>query len=111
LLNRTGAPVTSPQVQRPEVPDTRAVEQGAPGTAREPVRPQPARRPAANRRVLPATVQQDFAATLMPSLEPLATEAIDLSPLVVMPLEDHIVRIEEIEIEDITIEPLAASND
>lgn len=48
---------------------------------------------------------------VMPSLEPLVTEPIVLSTVDVPPLESQATTIEQIEIEDITIDPLAASND
>ncbi len=115
--NQVHAPVSL--LPASETSQTRTGEQpvappGAPTVSRQPgerlVPRLETRRVALGTDVPPAPAR-DVEAPLTPSVEPLAIEPIMLSGLDVPPLENQPTTIDDIEISDITIEPLAASND
>ncbi len=105
MMNRADAP--APQMPRPESqPQARAVAQTAtPPPALEPVVAPPVTHPSIRGRLVPPLVID------APALEPLIPDPIVLSALDLPPLENEASSIENIPIDDITIEPLVASND
>lgn len=112
MWNRVPAPAREPQapptataevrVAVPPAVNPRAVApESSAAETREPVR----------RSLAFAAEAAILEAPLMSSLEPLTTDPIVLLPLDVPPLETGPATIQDIDIGDITIEPLAASND
>jgi hypothetical protein len=112
MVNQPAAPVPASRTQRTAVGETPRIDpQIAPQPAAVPTVSQAQSQRRVRRSTASVTRPRVVGVPATPGIELLATESIAVSTLDILPLETEAMAIDGIEIKDITIAPLTASND